>query len=217
MSGRECAHPASALLDWYLNGSLEGEEERSVESHLQACPSCARELEEMAELTASLGAHRLPVSAAPASAGAASRRRTWPAYALAAALALTLLAGVVWLTRSEGPSTMELDLGVGLTRNARGIPTLALPPRVDTVRVTFSAPLGIGPGATVELVGPAGESLRRPRPLRGPEPPGVHVVPLAASLFASPGRYALVVRGPGRAQEGARVEFPFEVKPPPSD
>ena len=47
MSRSPIEHP-DELLPWYINGTLEGEEERGVEEHLESCPACrdaVRELE----------------------------------------------------------------------------------------------------------------------------------------------------------------------------
>jgi hypothetical protein len=40
-------HQAVALLPWYLNGTLSAGERTAVSAHLQECPSCRRELDEL--------------------------------------------------------------------------------------------------------------------------------------------------------------------------
>jgi len=43
-------HPTSALLPWYLSGTLSAEEQTAVSAHLQGCPSCRQELEDLTQL-----------------------------------------------------------------------------------------------------------------------------------------------------------------------
>lgn len=43
-------HPTIALLPWYLSGTLSAEEQTAVSAHLQGCPSCRQELEDLAQL-----------------------------------------------------------------------------------------------------------------------------------------------------------------------
>lgn len=44
------AHPTIALLPWYLNGTLSAEERTAVSAHLQGCPSCRQELDDLARM-----------------------------------------------------------------------------------------------------------------------------------------------------------------------
>jgi hypothetical protein len=43
-------HPTIALLPWYLSGTLTAEEQTAVSAHLQGCPSCRQELEDLDQL-----------------------------------------------------------------------------------------------------------------------------------------------------------------------
>lgn len=45
-------HPTIALLPWYLNGTLSAEERTAVSAHLQGCPSCRHELEDLSRMHA---------------------------------------------------------------------------------------------------------------------------------------------------------------------
>jgi anti-sigma factor RsiW len=44
------AHPAAALLPWYLTGTLKESERRTVDKHLATCAECRAELESLAQL-----------------------------------------------------------------------------------------------------------------------------------------------------------------------
>lgn len=50
------AHPAAALLPWYLTGTLKESERRTVDEHLSTCAECRAELESLAKLRAPLQA-----------------------------------------------------------------------------------------------------------------------------------------------------------------
>jgi anti-sigma factor RsiW len=43
-------HPTVALLPWYLNGTLSVEERTDVSAHLQECPACRTEMEELVRM-----------------------------------------------------------------------------------------------------------------------------------------------------------------------
>jgi hypothetical protein len=58
----EAHHPTRDLLEGYAMGTLEEGERAAVEAHVGACPSCRRELAELAE-----AAHGLPAALAAAS------------------------------------------------------------------------------------------------------------------------------------------------------
>ena len=50
------AHPAAALLPWYLTGTLKESERQTVDEHLSTCAECRAELESLAKLRAPLQA-----------------------------------------------------------------------------------------------------------------------------------------------------------------
>jgi anti-sigma factor RsiW len=49
-------HPEGALLPWYANGTLKAEERQHVARHLEACPDCRRELDELSQMKSALTA-----------------------------------------------------------------------------------------------------------------------------------------------------------------
>jgi len=49
-------HPESALLPWYVNGTLKAEERQQVDRHLASCPGCRRELDELTQMKRTLAA-----------------------------------------------------------------------------------------------------------------------------------------------------------------
>ena len=73
-----------ALLPWYVNGTLRGEELGRVERHVAACEQCRREVDWLRDVFAAC-AEIAPIPDAPASAGATGipgfdgriRPRTW--------------------------------------------------------------------------------------------------------------------------------------------
>lgn len=49
-------HPEVALLPWYLNGTLGAEEQRRVARHLESCPDCRLELDELTQVKRDIAA-----------------------------------------------------------------------------------------------------------------------------------------------------------------
>jgi len=47
-------HPTVALLPWYVNGTLSGTDRTAVATHLQECPSCRTELDELIRMGAQI-------------------------------------------------------------------------------------------------------------------------------------------------------------------
>ena len=78
-----------ALLPWYVNGTLRGEELQRVERHVAACPACRQEVDWLRNIFAACVA-AAPLPEAPAAHAAdallhprpAARGRTWRATAL---------------------------------------------------------------------------------------------------------------------------------------
>jgi hypothetical protein len=219
MNPRACAHAANDLLPWYLNGSLEGDDESVVREHLRRCRVCARELEELGEVAKAVDAAGMPPDrSAPAP-------RPWIArlgWGLAAGLAIPAILGFVWLSRglpgppgigtddSFGP-VLLLDLGIGPTRADEGPPEVRIPGEADWVAVSLILPVALEGGGSIEVVGPDGSLLARDGTLRGIAPTGRVVYRVRARLLASPGDYAVVVRAEGPAGEGRSYRFPFRV------
>src|SRR5262245_25876022 len=94
MSGeaRECRDACNELLPWYLNGTLENGERAGVGAHLQVCPICRRELEELSEIGSALSLY--PESAAPDLRPAQKPGKA----SIPAALAWTLAASVILIS-----------------------------------------------------------------------------------------------------------------------
>jgi len=53
-SATECLHPANELLPWYVNGTLNKEEQCSVDEHIQECALCRADSELLIELNATV-------------------------------------------------------------------------------------------------------------------------------------------------------------------
>ncbi len=73
-----------ALLPWYVNGTLRGDELRRVEQHIAGCPACRQEVAWLRDVFAACVA-AAPLPEAPAAQAAGSRypggARTWGAAA----------------------------------------------------------------------------------------------------------------------------------------
>ena len=88
----ECGHPASELLDFHVNGSLEDDEAATVAAHVAACEICARDVRELRSLSESIAAHGVAPAAAWSRGGLAGRGLVAAAAVLvAASIALYLL------------------------------------------------------------------------------------------------------------------------------
>ena len=117
---------ADALLPWFVNGTLEGEELAIVQRHVDRCEACQREVEWLRELhaacVASPGASRAlrhlrrGLEAPRNQADPAPPRRLWSRmlpwsqWAIAAELAVIIGLGI-WLLPSASDSTLYRTLG----------------------------------------------------------------------------------------------------------
>jgi hypothetical protein len=226
MSGgeaRECRHACNQLLPWYLNGSLETGERARVESHLQACPVCRRELEVLADLSRAMSfRHQGAIESRAASkSGKAAVPATF-GWAIAASIVLLSLLGLVaYLRRVSEPApaaapaaseTAVLDLGSGPARNADSRAELRIEGTTHRVDVSFLPPIDGRNDYELRLVGPEHEELQSWG--RGPlalDRLGRARVSIEASRFYRAGDYHLLVRLLGSAGEIREHAFPFTV------
>ena len=115
---------ADALLPWFVNGTLEGEELALVQQHLGECLRCQREVEWLRELHAACVAGEATPGASAAfrklrrqlekprdgrDSIASLRRswgraRLWSRWAIAAQLAVIAVLGTLLLSGSDGPA-----------------------------------------------------------------------------------------------------------------
>ena len=96
-----CDHPAAELLPWYLNGTLEADEEARVGDHLADCVACGAALDVLAAVAREVGERELPILSATAdeeSTPVAAPRRTL-VWRLAAGIAVSAALGIWWSTR----------------------------------------------------------------------------------------------------------------------
>jgi hypothetical protein len=218
MTREVCDHPASVLLDWYLNGTLAAGEEDSVRAHLDACDLCTREVEELAAVTAALPAG-LPAGRIDAPA---SRRppRVRFAYAAAAAVTLPALLGLYWIylglpgrpvVSLPALSSVTFELGGGPQRGAGGPLSFDAPAGAGSVTLVFAVPIGEAPSHTLDLFGPGGRTIVSGTPLTGRDPLGDYRFILPAETLLSPGDYQVLVHEAGAGSEGQTFRFPFRV------
>lgn len=102
---------ADALLPWFANGTLEGEERAFVERHLAECPRCRQEVDWLRKLYAACVAGEASPEApavfgklrrrleAPRSRSSSllSRRASWSRWVMAAQLALIVALSALWV------------------------------------------------------------------------------------------------------------------------
>lgn len=224
MSGRSdpngspaCADPARELLDFHVNGSLEGPEAAMVAAHVATCRDCAREVSELSSLAGAI--ESFGVATTPG-----RRSGPWP-WAWMGTVAAMVAAGLVALAvlRSFGtaprpadpPTGAEvlLDLGVGEMRNAAAPPVVVLTPAATVLRVALLPPVLPGAHFRITVLGPGGTEIAAEAPLADPDAMGRATIPLPVPRLSSAGVYQVVLRT--TAADGSRRTFfyPFEVRP----
>ena len=222
----ECGHPASELLDFHVNGSLEGDEAAMVAAHVTECATCARDARELMTLSASIEEH----GAVPGSAWRG--RLVWGGIGTAAAL---LAVGLV--VRQFAPSApvepriatatpeaaapgesagaatagveVTLDLGVGMMRDGAPAPSLPpLSPEVSGVRLTLQPPVE---HLRIGVRGPGDEEIIPDGPLPPRDERNRVTIAIPAARLAASGTYRVVLK-PAVPDTGAGSYFyPFEV------
>ena len=216
---RACDHPARALLDFHLNGSLTGDDDEMVRAHLESCPACTAEVDGMAGIAAAIERH------GTRRRGLARDRRTrWAG--LAAAAALVIAGALIWFQgrddrdRGAGPAiavaTVDLDLGAGVLRDGQEPPVVVLGPDTGSVRASFFPPLGAGPGTNVGIVDAAGHAVFADSVLPPRDEVGRVALLIPVASLAREGRYEIVVgaREGEDAFHADAARYPFEVRRP---
>jgi len=216
----DCGHPARALLDFHLNGSLTGEDEDMVLAHLESCSACAAEVDGMAVIAAAIERH-----GTGRGRGSARHLGWWPGIAAAAALAIF---GAFLFLQVRGPrgggaepvtgmSVVDLDLGAGVLRDAQEAPVVTIGPEVASVRASFFPPVGSDPWTRVGIVDAAGRPVVQETTLPSPDPVGRTVIMIPAASLTREGRYRVVVRAAGgETLEAEGTKYPFDVRRPHS-
>jgi anti-sigma factor RsiW len=185
---------ADALLPWYVNGTLRGEELAQVERHLAACPQCQREREWLSGVFAAVAASA-PLIEAPSHAdrGVAPRgaqvepqkrwhrisagwhsAQPWMRGLMAAQLAaLAVLGTVLALDTRNDPDYRTLGARTSSATQARGTIAVMFDPattEAELRQVITSAGARIVDGPTTTnafvLEVPAGQSAGALRVLR---------------------------------------------------
>ena len=223
---RQCQDPVSFLLPFYVNGSLEGDEARVVRDHIEGCPVCSRECDDLQSLARAID-QKCPEFDSVAQSGANFHRdariRFWAAVLVTAVLGfLAAYRGVSgrWpFFRQEsgspaGPAQIAvLELGSGLTRDQVEPAVLELPPAAREVRLILFVPVRPGARYFVEIRDASGSILAPEREVDSPDPLGrILFSTPAEALRPSGGREVLVSRvRPDSPREQFR--YPFTVRP----
>jgi len=210
-----CAHPARELLDFHVNGSLEGDEAAMVAAHVAACRDCAREAGELQALAGAI--ESFGVAAPDRLSGRWPRVWMGTAAALLAAGLVALAALRSFAPRPAGPPTgveARLDLGAGGMRDAAGPPVAALTPATTVLQITLFPPALPGAHFMIDVRGPEGIAIAVDEPLADLDAMGRATLRLPAPRLSSAGLYQVVLRT--TAADGARRTFfyPFEVRLP---
>lgn len=141
---------AQALLPWFINGTLEGEERASVERHLAQCARCQREGEALRELQAAyVGSEMAPDAARslrklrrqiddsrPAwRIGRRALRRwwrnpRWARWAVAAQAAVIVVLAVLLLS-DAGPPALYRTLGAAVPEDGHGSLVIVFSPQTS--------------------------------------------------------------------------------------
>ena len=207
MARHRCDHPANAFLAWYVNGSLEGEEECSVREHIDGCETCSSEIEFLSAVARTVRERKTPAA-----------RAVWirPAAAVAASLMFVAAFATGWfLNRPVGLSaTAVLDLKGGPTRTDAVQPKVVIPPGVDSVAIRFLVPGDPGSAYRIELRRDAEVVLMRDEPRLPFDSSGRCTYTVAAELLGSPGPYELLLSEMNARPTPRVYRFPFRVERP---
>lgn len=242
MSETGCGHPAGRLLAWYANGSLEGRAAADVGVHVESCPSCAAQLDELLAVGRLVEDVGIPLLSE--AEGHENRARTRPrsGLAYAAALAVPAALGIWWGLlgfpgmvpspaenaplapahgADSGPSapgdlsrSAFFDLGGGAFRGPGDGRVFTAPLSVELVQIAFSVP--VNPDARYRLLlrGPMGEILVHEEEHLPLDFDGTARYTIPASLLREPGAHVFVAveMPPGRPPR--EYAFPFEIELP---
>lgn len=214
--GFACRDGARELLNFYLNGSLSGDEEAAVRSHVENCPSCTAELAEISEIASVIEGRVLENRPIPGGAHRALR-----GLGLAAALLVAASAALYWhQIRSRGaevsiapdPSVARLDLGTGLTRDGSGLPAVELTSASRNVIVTFFPPMRPGALYAVTVRDAAGRTRLAEAPLPALDGMGRAMLSIPAASLEPAGEYVVMLRDAAPHAEARSFIYPFAVR-----
>ena len=238
---KSCQDPANALLIWYLNGSLAGEEAEHVRLHLTTCVTCRSEMDVLSQVGRHVQDHALrdhgdagerADAGAPSEAPSAGRietpragsARRWihPKAAIGAAAALLAAPVLLWYAGRHGSeprfseaSIVTLDLGGGAPRGADSTPRVLMGSRIREVRLSFLAP--INPEATYEIEdnGSLGEDvMRRERGVLSLDSQGRSEYSLPADRLTAQGSYDFILKEFTLQGEIHEYHYHFQVAAP---
>ena len=211
MTPVECRHPASGLLPWYVNGSLQGTEREWVAGHVALCETCQQECEAIARSSETIVSSR----AEPA-------RHSRLPYVLAGVMTIPAVLGIYCLWPKPRMAmrpiqrlspAVYLDLGAGPTRSAETVQELAPHDDTGAVVISFLVPLSEHAVYSFDLEGPHGAALARNEPLGDIDELGRCTYALPAALLRAAGAYAIVVRVTESDGETRLYPYPFQVAP----
>jgi len=211
----DCQNPARLLLDFYLNGSLEGPEEEQVRAHLDGCAACSAEVDEMSQIVrASEQFHVDPISIGTSRAWS---RRT---VGIAASVVLAVAAFLAWRVLdapgdsqvpARPPLVVSIDLGSGALRGGRIDVPIEIPRAATTVRFALYPP--VVPGATYMAALARDEhALTEEMSLSPLDALGRAEVAFAAATLDTSGPYELQLRVATPDGASRTYRFPFAVR-----
>ena len=212
-----CRHPARELLDFHVNGSLEGDDLAMVATHVEECRACAEELRALMGFASEIEDF---------ATGAPRRwegvRIPWIWVGAAAAL-LAVFFGILHYA-GLGPSVVEqaadsgtgsvvrLDLGAGMMRAAGGPPLVIVTPAASTLQLTLFPPALLEAHLLIGVSGPGDVEVLPAQPLSDVDAMGRATITLPASLVRSSGTYQVVLRAAEPSGDVRTFSYPFEVR-----
>jgi hypothetical protein len=209
-----CGDPARELLDFYLNGSLEGDEEAAVRVHLEKCAACAAELGELSQLAAAVAGYGTAVEFS----WSGRRLALW---GVGVAAALLVVSATLYLAQQRrsgtrlgpigGPAEIRLDLGTGALRDSGSPPTVTLMSGAETLSLTFYPPVQAGARYLVSVRRVGGEVILAEAPMPGLDSLGRAAIVLPAAGL-TPGPCEIVLRVESAGGESRTYTYPFEVE-----
>lgn len=191
------------LLPWYVNGTLDSDERRAVEAHVERCGLCRSELAASQELASAVrqaadvppaAEERLDHLLGRLDRPASSASPAAPPPAVAARGSARLPSAVRWALALQAAAILALALGLGYLLALPDAPAAAAAPGAPAFRTLAAPPAAASPDLAVRVVFSPSASERELRHLLlavgarledGPSPAGVYTLEVAGGEDAA--------------------------------
>lgn len=217
MTPPECRHPASSLLDWYVNGSLEGPEEAETAAHMRTCAICSHQVTELTGLVRALSVLENDEVGLSEENPRSGRRLLWM-FQLAAAV-IIVVASLLVVDRlglfDSGPPAVRpatlLDLGEGPSRGIADRPGLVIGPGIEDVVITFRLAVPAFSPDTLFIRDPDGRMLVSEPITEVYDPASGYTRIFPAKVFSTDGEHVLVLSQTPLSGDHREFQYPFSV------